>query len=137
MKKCYKLFGVFWDQREIVDSEIFFYDEADVLQDWKEPFNLFDFHGYKRKVAISTLLSVEKEEDIAAIIDRVKTCDEVIIDLDYCPLVSNRAIVCFYLKRVLQIYSYMVFKLPDSKVYFLLSFPNMKDVFLLAQSVYY
>ena len=137
MKKCYKLFGVFWDQREIVNSEIFFYDETDVLQDWKEPFNLFDFHGYKRKVAISTLLSVEKEVDIAAIIDRVKTCDEVIIHLDYCPIVSNRAIVCFYLKRVLQIYSYMVFELPDSKVYFLLSFPNMKDVFLLAQSVYY
>lgn len=102
MKSSYKLFGTIWDGKDsVMEYPALPYDAT--VPPLGEPRCLFDAQGVRRALPISDLLKIELETDLLAFVDRASNCDELLIELDYCPPSDNPTLSEFYWLRVRQI----------------------------------
>lgn len=106
----YKLFGMFWDGKEIHLSRcpgIKTEAEIGYCEDYKIERNLFDFDVIRRKINFSELLSCEREEDFSNVTARLEWCDTVYLVVDYMPKNIIRIMDKFFFKTLLQAYCFV------------------------------
>jgi len=111
MKSTYKLLGLLWDHQPV---STVWPDISGVIevQDYSEEYNLFDLERYRREVKLSTVLSLEKTEEVDDIVCRLQECDEVYLNVDYMPECDSKIVNAFFGKRLMQIYGYIRKRLP-------------------------
>lgn len=119
MKKSYTLFGVIWDNIDISKTIIHSieYEAIENIADYHYPRNLFDLHEYNRKISFSELLSLNDDSQFSDVISRLKICDNLYIIQDYIPKYYYPTIRNFLNKRIMQIYTLLQRRLPNTKVY--------------------
>ncbi|MDC7301113.1 hypothetical protein [Agathobacter ruminis] len=87
MKLSYKLFGVFWDQKEIPKECPYVELVEDILSNW-------------HVISLSKILEQEEVEEIK---ESAKT---IVLLIDYLPMEKNTIVMDFFLKRLLQMTEY-------------------------------
>ena len=116
MKSTYKLLGMFWDRKEIVDTKFAVVRKSRDILDYRYVRELFDVGGYVRKIKISELLKVNFENEVKAITNQLLHCDKIIGMIDYFPRVKNSVLRRFARKRILQVLNYLQKELPNAKI---------------------
>ena len=101
----YKLFGTYWDGIPIYNHEPLICERQADIRLYSEEYDLMDWKCFVRKVPFSALLMAEKEEERNAIIQQIRSCDIILIDIDFFPAKNNVTIVAFLIKRLKQMYS--------------------------------
>ena len=117
MKSTYKLLGMFWDRKEIVDANFAVIKKCRNILDYRYVRELFDIGGYVRKIKISELLKANLENEVTAIIKQLRYCDIIVGVIDYFPRVKNAVLRRFVRKRILQVLNYLRMELPNAKIY--------------------
>ena len=116
MKSTYKLFGVFWDRKEIIDTKFAVVRKCRSILDYRYVRELFDVDGYVRKIKISELLKANFENEVKAIVKQLRYCDKIVGVIDYFPRVNNGVLRKFARKRILQVLNYLRKELPNAKI---------------------
>ncbi len=116
MKSTYKLLGVFWDRKEIVDNRFTVVRKCQDVLDYRYVRELFDVGGYVRKIKISELLKANLENEVKAITNQLLHCDKIVGVIDYFPRVKNVVLQRFVRKRILQVLNYLRNELPNAKI---------------------
>lgn len=116
MKSTYKLLGVFWDRKEIIDTRFTVVRKCQDILDYRYVRELFDVGGYVRKIKISELLKANLENEVKAIANQLLHCDKIIGVIDYFPRVKNVVLQRFVRKRILQVLNYLRKELPNAKI---------------------
>lgn len=116
MKSTYKLLGVFWDRKEIIDTQFTVVRKCRDILDYRYERNLFDINDYVRKIKISELLKVNLEDDVEPIVKELRYCDKIVGVIDYFPHVKNIVLRRFIRKRILQVLNYLRRELPNTKI---------------------
>ena len=106
MKSTYKLLGVQWDHGSLPEQYPEIIGDL-IVPDWNEERNLFDLSCYVRQIPYTELMAAKDIEGVGLIIDHVRDCDKVYINVDYEPLNNSDIIIEFYALRLLQIYEYV------------------------------
>ena len=116
MKSTYKLLGVFWDRKEVVDAGFAVVKDCQNILDFRYVRELFDVDGYVRKIKISEFLRANAENDVYAIIRQMRHCDKIVGVIDCYPRVKNVVLRRFVRKRILQVLNYLQKELPNAKI---------------------
>ena len=116
MKSTYKLLGMFWDRKEIVDTKFAVVRKCWNILDYRYVQELFDVGGYVRKIKMSELLKANFENEVKTIINQLRYCDKVVGVIDYFPRVNNGVLRKFARKRILQVLNYLRKELPNAKI---------------------
>ena len=116
MKSTYKLLGVFWDRKEIVDTNFAVVRKCRNILEYRYERELFDVGCYVRKIKISELLKANLESDAKVIIRQIRHCDKIVGVIDYCPRIKNIILQRFVRKRILQVLNYLQKELPNAKI---------------------
>ena len=116
MKSTYKLLGVFWDRKEIVETKFTIERKYRSILDYLYARELFDQKCYVRKIQISELLKANLEKEVQAIVKQLQHCDKIVGVIDYFPRVKNVVLQRFIRKRILQVLNYLREKLPNTKI---------------------
>lgn len=109
MKK-YQLIGTIWDKKKnklFRSPEIITEKELGYCEDYQTEYNLFDVHNIRRKINFSALLRCEKEHDRLAVVSHLKACNAVYLVVDFLPRNFNCILWRFYVKTLLQCYSFI------------------------------
>lgn len=115
MNSTYKLLGVEWDHRPLPQNCPTF-TENKPIEPYSTDRNLFDLFKYERRVDISEILS-SKADKLKTIIDTVKECDSIYINIDYEPYSQSIDVRSYYYLRVLQAIAYFENNLDDKTVF--------------------
>lgn len=117
VKTTYKLLGLVWDKKEIVQTkfEIFKHDFS--ILDFRYDDELFDVNECIRKIAISELLNANEEKDVIEITNKLKRCCKILVVIDWLPNVRNLILQRFAKKRILQVLNYLSKSIPSAKIY--------------------
>jgi len=99
---AYKLLGEFWDGKPECQYEVKFCSAEDIL-DYRYDRELLDIQDYSRKVNLSELLNVERQEQLSRIRTAVRDCDHVYIQNDILLHSENPIITRFLKKRIRQV----------------------------------
>ena len=116
MKSTYKLLGVFWDRKEIVETKFTIERKYRSILDYRYARELFDQKCYVRKIQISELLKANLEKEVQAIVKQLQHCDKIVGVIDYFPRVKNAVLRRFVRKRILQVLNYLRKELPNAKI---------------------
>lgn len=116
MKSTYKLLGVFWDGKEIIDSKFAIVGDCRNILDYRYTRDLFDINGCIRKIKISELLEANFENEVKAIVEQLRYCDKIVGVIDYFPRVKNAVLRKFARKRILQVLNYLRKELQNAKI---------------------
>ena len=116
MKSTYKLLGVFWDRKEIVETNFDVIRECRDILDYRYVRELFDVNNYVRKIKVSELLKANLENDVKVIINQLRHCDKIVGVIDYFPRVKNAVLRRLARKRILQVLNYLRKELPNAKI---------------------
>ena len=116
MKSTYKLLGVFWDRKEIVETNFDVIRKCRDILDYRYVRELFDVNNYVRKIKVSELLKANLENDVKVIINQLRHCDKIVGVIDYFPRVKNAVLRRFVRKRILQVLNYLRKELPNAKI---------------------
>ncbi len=114
MKSTYKLLGVEWDHAPLPTTKPIF-SENKVVEPYTTKRNLFDLDKYERKIDLSDIFSSSTEE-LITMINTVKYCDSIYLNIDYEPSSQSNDIRSFYYLRILQVIAYFEEKLTDKNV---------------------
>ncbi len=116
MKSTYKLLGVLWDRKEIVDTKFAVVRKYRDILDYRYVRELFDVGGCVRKISISELLKTNVENEVKVIVKQLQYCDKIVGIIDYFPRVKNVVLRRFVRKRILQVLNYLRKELPNAKI---------------------
>ena len=114
MKKSYKLLGVEWDHYKLPYKLPIFIEKRNVA-DYSLDYNLFDLEQYERCVNISEVLS-STPDLLMEVIDKIKNCDCIYINIDYEPVNTSRDVISFYYLRVIQAIAFFETNLEENKI---------------------
>ncbi len=117
MKTTYKLFGLVWDKKEIVQTKFKTHKLETSILDFRYDYELFDENEYIRKIAISELLNANKEKDVFEMINKLKQCSKILVIIDWLPKVRSFILQRFAKKRILQVLNYLSKSIPSAKIY--------------------
>ncbi len=117
MKTTYKLFGLVWDKKEIVQTKFEILKHDDPILDFRYDYELFDVNEYARKIAISELMNANDEKDAFEITNKLKRCGKILAIIDCLPKVRCLILQRFAKKRILQILNYLSKSIPSAKIY--------------------
>lgn len=117
MKTTYKLFGLVWDKKEIVQTKFEILKHDDPILDFRYDYELFDVNEYTRKIAISELLNANEEKDVFEITNKLKRCGKILVIIDCLPNVRNFILQRFAKKRILQVLNCLSKSVPSAKIY--------------------
>lgn len=116
MKSTYKLLGVFWDRKEIVDTNFTVVRKCRDILDYRYIRELFDVDSCVRKIKISELLKANFESEAKALVKQLRHCNKIVGVIDYFPRIKNVVLRSFVRKRILQILNYLRKELPNAKI---------------------
>lgn len=111
MSERYKLLGAFWDGKPSVLAampQFFTEDEIGYCEDYVTEFNLFDTPYMQRKIRFSEILEEISYCEFEAIMDKVKGCDKIFLQIDYLPYNLSPIVAKFFVKRLIQVYNVIV-----------------------------
>ncbi len=117
VKTTYKLFGLVWDKKEIVQTKFKTHKLETSILDFRYDYELFDENEYIRKIAISELLNANKEKDVFEMINKLKQCSKILVIIDWLPKVRSFILQRFAKKRILQVLNYLSKNIPSAKIY--------------------
>lgn len=103
MKPSYKLLGAIWNHRPTLNHlpKRVAYDQL-IHEVGSNP-NLFDFCTKRRKVFLSSLLSLETADQLDDLLSQLRCCDQIFIEMDWEPINSGKIVWDFFLHRLSQI----------------------------------
>ncbi len=117
MKTTYKLLGLVWDKKEIVQTKFEIFKHGVSILDFRYDDELFDVNECMRKIAISELLNANEEKDVFEITNKLKRCCKILVVIDWLPNVRNFILQRFAKKRILQVLNYLSKRMPSAKIY--------------------
>lgn len=114
MKSTYKLLGVFWDKRKMLEESLPEYTDKNFLFDYRVPLNLFDFKECVRSIRMTELLKSDDETILLEIVGNLNNCDKVVFLKDYDSKSMNPVIQKILEKRCSQIMNWVCEQLSQS-----------------------
>ena len=114
MNSTYKLLGVEWDH-EPLPKKLPVFTRSKMIESYTTDRNLFDLVRYERRIDISDVFSGSVDK-LKAMIDDVKECDVIYINIDYEPASQSIDVLSFYYLRVLQTIAYFENNLNDKTI---------------------
>ena len=114
MKSTYKLLGVEWDHSPLplICPDFIEYKS---IEPYSAERNVFDMVKYERRIDISEILS-SSSDNLEAIVNAVKECDSIYINIDYEPYSKSIDVHSFYYLRVLQVIAYFENNLDNNTI---------------------
>ena len=131
MGSQYKLLGEFWDGKDsgITDMPRFITEkELGYCEDYVIMDNLFDIPMKQRKIKLSIILQLLSINEFVCMMDKVRKCNKIFIQLDYIPQNFVPIVARFFVKRLLQIYMLVRRYNPRAEVGFVTSDERWKKI---------
>lgn len=103
MKHSYRILGLVWDGMPEYDAAFVSIPRAEVPQRLGTPRSLFDLECLSRSVSCSDMFRLEDSSEVRRMLNGVRECDEVLLDLDGAIDGSGEVAKSFYLHRARQV----------------------------------
>lgn len=102
MKKSYKLLSIYLDRKPIpfARPKVIPVNQPEAIYDVGKEYTLFDLKEFKRKQTLSSLLACKDLDEMYAIINRRKGCNNLCLWLDYLTGIAYADLL--FVKRSLQ-----------------------------------